>query len=734
MTFAMVSCGKNNESEQKEPTLSILKSELSIPGLGGEATVEVESESSWNAVVDKNWLSCTQEGTTIRLSADKNPSLEARYATLTVKNADEEIKLSVVQLGQKSSGFNPQDISTKSDAAEFKFPYQYETKLKASTDASWITLEISDDCLTVKIAENTVPATADNMERTAKIEWTLDADFGTINVLQRNVPFMKEDTNWTVEYQGVNKYEGKDYEFIAVNVADPAISGKYGISLFSKKDFVASKMEMEDYISEVVAPEFIAEINEAIEYYTSMGIDVTFADFIYEESDYEIFSILSDGDYYGVAIGFTDDAKLTGHYAYSAFTKKTSGGGGGGTTGYEAWLGEWKVTRGSETDTWTITQKTKGQTYNVTGIEGISAFTVEAVYDSANDSFSIPVQEGLTNYSSSYGTASIGIYGQIPYQGKEYFITGSYDIFTAKGASTGTAKMVPTTLEVEGIGECTLVNFLYLGELLDGSYAGQYLSFSEVPTELPNTMVKVGGSGGGDNPGDDNPGSGSAEYNKFLGSYTVESSDSSMDPWTTTIRQDVADKSFKAYDWQGWSDDWMGPAKAEFKDGAIVFMGGTGEKAASNVKLDESEDLYDIYYMGRAEIGGKVYVITSGESMYEACQGKLDSNGNIVLTGLDVELTNGTSTFVDYSIVAMTPDQKKLYTFKNMMNSFPVTMKKGGSGSSVKHMSLSSKNAVKIDPSQVIDIAQLRNIQERTKMSGKAALSQSKRILKGIAR
>lgn len=718
MTFVMVSCGKNNENGQKEPTLSILKSELSIPGLGGEATVEVESASSWSATVDKNWLSCAQEGTTVRLSADKNLSLEARYATLTVKNADEEIKLSVVQLGQKSSGFNPQDISTKSDAAEFKFPYQYETKLQASTEASWITLEISDDCLTVRIAENTTPATADDMERTAQIDWILGVDFGTINVLQRNVSFMKEDNNWTVEYQGVNKYEGKDYEFIAVNVADPAISGKYGISLFSKKDFVASKMEMEDYISEVVAPEFIAETDEAIEYFTSMGMDATFADFIYEDSDYEIFSILSDGDYYGVAIGFTDDAKLTGHYAYSAFTKKTSGGGGGGgATGYEAWLGDWTDEAGS---TWTISQKSSGKTYTISGIEGITTLPIEGEYDAASNALIVRAQTGLGSYED---IKNVGYYGIA--EDDFFYFPGEdpYVIFTARISSDGSsANLVGEKISTED-GVLQLVSALYIGEGSDG-----YYSLSKSYISLPSTIKRAGGNGGGDTPG-----SGSAEYNKFIGPWSIDGSDGST--WTTSIRQDVADKSFKAYGWQGWTDDWMGPAKAEFKDGAIVFMGGTGEKAASNVQIDESGNLYDIYYMGRAEIDGKVYVITSGDNMYDACQGKFDSNGNIVLTGLDVELSNGgTYAFVDYSIVAMTPDQKSIYTFKNMMNSFPVTMKKGGSGSSVKHLSLSSKNAVKIEPSQVIDIAQLRNRQERIRMSGRTALSQPRRILKNIAR
>lgn len=706
MTFAMVSCGKNNETEQKEPTLSIVKSELSISGLGGEAFVEVESESQWSATVDKNWITCSQEGSKVTLRADKNPDLESRYATLVVKNAEEEIKLSIVQFGQKTSGFNPGDINISCEAAELKFPYKYDSKMEASVDASWITLDITDDCLTVRIAENTTTATVDNMARTAQISWALGADNGIINVLQRNVSFMQEDKNWTVEYQGVNQYSGKDYEFIAVNVADPAVSGMYGISLFSKADFIASKMEIADYIADVVAPQFIEEVDETIEYYAAQGQSLSFEDFLYEDSDYEIFTVLPAGDYYGVAIGFSADKALTGHYAYSAFTKKGSGGGGG-ATGYEAWLGEWTDEKGS---TWTISQKSSGKTYTISGIEGITALPIEGEYDTANNALVVRAQEGLGSYGD---LMNVGYYG-IAEDG--YFYTPGtdpYAIFTARISSDGSsANLVGETISTED-GNLKLVNAIYIGEGDDG-----YYSLSKSYISLPSTIKRVGGNGGGDNPG-----SGSAEYNKFLGSYSVEPSDSSLDPWTTTIRQDVADKSFKAYDWQGWSDDWMSPAEADYKDGAIVFKGGTGKKAASNVQIDDSGEAFDIYYMGRAEIDGKVYVITSGTGMYEACQGKIDKNGNIVLTGLDVELSDGgTYTFVDYSIIAMNAAQTKIYTFKNMMTPFPVTMTKTGSGSSVKKLSLSSRYAERIDASFVIDIAQLKNRNEKIHKAGRATV------------
>lgn len=714
----LVSC-KEDEPVAKEPTLSVVKNELSIPGKGGEAVVEVQAEGAFEATVDKDWLNCSKEGSKIVLSAGENPSIESRYASLLIKNNEESIKLSVVQLGQKTSGFDPDDIKVSSDGGEFTFEYSYDTKMTATADAEWVSLDITEDCLTVTIAENTVQGTPENPARFAEIKWTLGADNGVIGIRQSNVSFMKVDPNWNVEYLGVQDYEGEDVEEIQNNVTDPTISGKYAVSFLSKAEVTASGMEIQDYISDVFAPAYIAEVEEIIAYYAQYGITLAFEDLLFEDTDFQIFDIFTPGDYYGIAVGFTEDADLTGHYAYCEFTKEGGSDPGPGEGGYSSWLGEWKDEEGS---TWTITEKVKDKSYTINGIEGITTLPIEAEYDAASEALVVRAQEGLGSYED---IENVGYYG-IAEDG--YFYTPGtepYAIFTAKLASDGSsANLVGEMIATED-GNLRLVNAIYIGEGDDG-----YYSLSKSYISLPSTIKRVGGNGGGDNPG-----SGSAEYNKFLGSYSVEPSDSSLDPWTTTIRQDVADKSFKAYDWQGWSDDWMSPAEADYKDGAIVFKGGTGKKAASNVQIDDSGEAFDIYYMGRAEMNGKVYVITSGTGMYDACQGKIDNSGNITLTGLDVELSDGgTYPFVDYSIVAMNADKTSIYTFKNMMNSFPVTMTKAGSGSSVKRMSLSSKNAVKIDPSQVIDIAQLRNSQERTKMSGKAALSQPRMIHVKIAR
>lgn len=695
----LVSC-KEDEPVAKEPTLSVVKNELSIPGKGGEAVVEVQAEGAFEATVDKDWLNCSKEGSKIVLSAGENPSIESRYASLLIKNNEESIKLSVVQLGQKTSGFDPDDIKVSSDGGEFTFEYSYDTKMTATADAEWVSLDITEDCLTVTIAENTVQGTPENPARFAEIKWTLGADNGVIGIRQSNVSFMKVDPNWNVEYLGVQDYEGEDVEEIQNNVTDPTISGKYAVSFLSKAEVTASGMEIQDYISDVFAPAYIAEVEEIIAYYAQYGITLAFEDLLFEDTDFQIFDIFTPGDYYGIAVGFTEDADLTGHYAYCEFTKEGGSDPGPGDGGYSSWLGEWTDAAGS---TWTISEKVKDQTFTITGIEGQATLPLTAEYDPATKALSVRCQMEIGTYeSSSHGTFTMGYYG-LSAEGS--FFTpndpaNSYTIFIARLAADGASANLTGESITSDQGEVKLAKGMYIGTGDDG----KYYSITSKQVTMPSTITKKGGNGGGDNPG-----GGNADYNKFLGKWTVTPANSAAQAWTAQIKQKTADKDFEIYDWQGWSDDWMAPVSAEFNGGKIIFKGGTTVAAAKNVQIDDTGDLYNIYYMSSCIIDGDSYVILSGSELYNACQGTIDGSGNIILTGLDIKLSDGnTYTFVDFGIVAMdaeTDGDKAIYTFQNEAGEFPVTMKKAGSGSSVRTMGLSMKNAVKVDPSHVIRAA-----------------------------
>ena len=667
------SCTKQEEPGQESgaTVITVKESDLKIPAKGGTAKIVFDTNVKFEVSVDKEWCQPTVSGDTVKFTAAANESFNARYAKVVVKAAEKSLNFTVQQFGFYSSGFEPDNISTGKDAAVFDFAYEYDDQIEASTDAEWITLTISKDNLKVAIAENTTLGTPENAARTAEIAWKLGFETGVISVSQRNISFMNPDSNWDVNYEGIQDYQGEDVSVISNTVADATISGKYTIYYTTKAAFTDSGMEMEDFVMEV-ADVVRSEIYAVIDFYASYGHILTFADFLYEESDYEIFDPIENGDYIAYAIGFDDYANLTGHYSVKDFKVQSgSGGGDDPATGYDAWIGDWEVVRGSNTDTWTIKAKETGSTYEITGIEG-QKFPVEALYNSDADQIEVYVQEELGIISTTnYGDCSVGIYGG---WSTSSFATGNYLIFSGKAAN-GEATLEPGTVSFSDGSSYVLERVQFIGTTADG----KYLSLSKDKTPLPVTIKKKGGSS--DNPGGDNPGSGSDKYNRFLGSWSVDSG-----AFTIALTQNVADQSFYMTGWQMEDEDFFEPANVLYEEGNIVLMADSNVPFASNVDIGAEEGPCDMFYVGKfIYTDGKEYYITS-DSAYDVATGVVQSDNSIKFSGNTFSLQGGGEfTFNRMEIIAVPVSDPEggVYTFKSKPNEFPLTGVKA-SGSSVK--------------------------------------------------
>lgn len=673
LAILAVSCTKQETPGEESGTSAVItvkESDLKIPAKGGTARIVFETNVPFEVTVDKDWCEKSVSGNTVTFTAAANESFNARYAKAVVKAGPKTLNFTIQQFGFYSSGFEPEDIVTSKESAVFDFPYEFDDLIEAETDSDWITLTISEDNLKVEISENTNPGTPDNPARTAEISWKLGFETGIIKVSQRNISFMTPDANWNVNYEGIQDYKGEDASAISNTVADATISGKYAIYYTTKSVFTDSGMEMDDFVMEV-GDALREELFAVIEYYASLGYSLEFSDFLYEESDYEIFDPIENGEYIAYAIGFDDDAKLTGHYAIKEFKVQSgSGGGEDPATGYEAWLGEWEVVRGSKTDTWTIKTKVEGESYEITGIEGLK-YPVEALYNSKTDKIEVYAQSGLGILSTSdYGDCEIGLYGG---WSKSSFATGNYLIFASK-ASNGQATLEPGTVSFSDGSSYLLERFQFIASTSDGNYLG----VSSEKTPLPVTIKKKGS--GSDNPGGDNPGSGSEKYNKFLGSWSVDNG-----AFEITLSEKTADKSFSMRGWQ-FDQDFFDPAEVLYEDGNIILMADSNVPFAGNVDIGAEEGPCDMFYVGKfIYTDGKEYYITS-DSAYDVATGVLQSDGSIKFSGNKVSLQSGGEfTFNRMEIIAVpiSNPEGRIYTFKSKPNEFPLTAVKA-SGSSVK--------------------------------------------------
>lgn len=98
----MSACGSGNESVAANTTLTLSVTELTVPYIGGNSTVSVESDAEWTAYSNDEWIDCKVNGSseksgTVEISVSKNSEFEAREGEVTIKSGTVRENISVHQ-------------------------------------------------------------------------------------------------------------------------------------------------------------------------------------------------------------------------------------------------------------------------------------------------------------------------------------------------------------------------------------------------------------------------------------------------------------------------------------------------------------------------------------------------------------------------------------------------------------------------------------------------------------
>lgn len=159
----------------------------------------------------------------------------------------------------------------------------------------------------------------------------------------------------------------------------------------------------------------------------------------------------------------------------------------GPTDEYLAWIGDWEVGRGDETDTWTITENKTNTSYTVTGIEG-APFEVIADFDKETGALSISEQDVYNLTSGNENVLNVSLYGNFIYNGTTYFWGDDYELFVATIGEDGSAVMTPSPAAIYG----DFVSFRFYG-FVGPDY--RTVAYTSVATPLPNVMTPATGAG-----------------------------------------------------------------------------------------------------------------------------------------------------------------------------------------------------------------------------------------------
>ena len=427
-----------------------------------------------------------------------------------------------------------------------------------------------------------------------------------------------EETGWKPYYAGMTSTEPGYPEVVGNEVSNPTEGSYYTLGIFSEED-VAKYSSMEEFIADAA---YVAsdDLLFNLTYYASYGYDFVFSVFAHNESAEDSFQELSFGKYYVAALGLDSEGRVSGKYAITAFEKEDPRQ----PMAYEDFLGTWSV-NGAE---WVISEKEKGVSYNIDGIQGSSSLasrggntTVIGQYDAESGMLTVDEQLlALYDDPSQYNYGRLGDYfsGVFTYGYNSYRnfpVNGdAATVFTMAGLKDGSAMITGGECDY---GPFTAFQFQWL--IQEGQYAMQGNTYGS-PTTLPiNNIKRVEKV--------------AAKYEDFLGTWSV-----GQDVWT--VSQKEAGKTYTVTGIYGLGDIYSGAKTAEAafdaENGQFYMM----EQYLGEFNSDDisafSENPYGMcsdYLSGIFNYGSSAYGAypVNTDTPEKIFTGAMDPSGNVQL-------------------------------------------------------------------------------------------------------
>ena len=576
------------------PALEIISKEVVFAPQGGSGSIVINTRETVSASADRSWAVVTVAGNRVTITVDRNESLESRYATIKLAAGGASAEVTAQQFGINSAYAWDDTYTFPYGGGTLDLPYgESGTVWVDVSETNWITAQVDEENHLIHF---TVAKSIYNYERVAHVTVTIGDDYTRelTFIQQKNPaglnPGEEEPVEFTVQPAWTPKYiqptDPKDpMSTVGVDVAEGQSGGRYFIQVVTQADFNAAGADEQIFLNRNAAT-WAAASPRLFRASSTLEIDK-----------------LQNGSYRVYAIGVNNDNKVNYTYAVATFnvTKVLSP--------YEKFLGTWSYDRGGIEDIWTITEKVPNQSYNVTGIDGNTVITAEAVFNAADGTMTLSAQSNLgentVNTDAGEVTGQAGIYGRILYNGTEYYVTGSYPIFIATpNADASEATLAPQAVNTS-VGEFDIIGFSLYTIVGQSAYAA--VTKGSLPATIKH-LTQGSGSDPGDDPGD-NPGDdpGSDAYSKWIGTWNAGSGR------TITIAPNEQGKSYLVTD--------SGFGGFEY---VTLLDGSTGEMLFRTQMVDEY-DIDEYYFIG---IDGNSLRYGDEDQDYLLARGVLSANGS----------------------------------------------------------------------------------------------------------
>ena len=576
------------------PALEIISKEVVFAPQGGSGSIVINTRETVSASADRSWAVVTVAGNRVTITVDRNESLESRYATIKLAAGGASAEVTAQQFGINSAYAWDDTYTFPYGGGTLDLPYgESGTVWVDVSETNWITAQVDEENHLIHF---TVAKSIYNYERVGHVTVTIGDDYTRelTFIQQKNPaglnPGEEEPVEFTVQPAWTPKYiqptDPKDpMSTVGVDVAEGQSGGRYFIQVVTQADFNAAGADEQIFLNRNAAT-WAAASPRLFRASSTLEIDK-----------------LQNGSYRVYAIGVNNDNKVNYTYAVATFnvTKVLSP--------YEKFLGTWSYDRGGIEDIWTITEKVPNQSYNVTGIDGNTVITAEAVFNAADGTMTLSAQSNLgentVNTDAGEVTGQAGIYGRILYNGTEYYVTGSYPIFIATpNADASEATLAPQAVSTN-VGDFDIIGFSLYTIVGQSAYAA--VTKGSLPATIKH-LTQGSGSDPGDDPGD-NPGDdpGSDAYSKWIGTWNAGSGR------TITIAPNEQGKSYLVTD--------SGFGGFEY---VTLLDGSTGEMLFRTQMVDEY-DIDEYYFIG---IDGNSLRYGDEDQDYLLARGVLSANGS----------------------------------------------------------------------------------------------------------
>lgn len=468
----------------------------------GNVAYTVSSNQSWAAVTPASVDNPDSKdlSTAVKVAVAANGDSQAREALIkitTEKNPALDYSFTIKQAGNEPAGPSLQVLTT--EMAEITAPIEVDANSAsasllvisnvswtASSNAEWLTVEPAS--LTIENSEET-PATV-----SFKIEQNDGTESRTATVTFSGEGI--EDVVVTVSQAGVCTFE--------LSISDVSSTGAVISAIPSYKDVIyeiqlLSTATFEKYSVEQIIPLLLDETEADVaeygytlaSYYTEYGYkgDVV--------EDYFVGKLTPQTSYTFIVFALSIEDETVTPYINGAKTIEFTTLEAVATPEYNQWLGEWTLTGTANgvVNNITISENVPGVSYYVSGLQGFS-FKVDGKFNKDN-SFSIMVTDTEDYTDETYGPIDMWFYGRAEVDGKLYNITGNpYAICTAVLNDDDNANVSGETIPLTGGTSCVISSMQFVGKILEGTYQGYTLSFSQDGenddrVSIPATMVRA---------------------------------------------------------------------------------------------------------------------------------------------------------------------------------------------------------------------------------------------------